>query len=218
QLTAARERSDITLFDQARAHLEQAKDFLSPDVYDKLKDRIDKEREFIAAQKLYENLLVLATNDSSDEDAQWVDEVKLANEINSIEDPNLRSLVWKLANEDKSRREAARRDVVNKYAASAIKTFWDTRSITKTLNSAEMQWLERNDLDEWNRVREQIERWVERWRREERAIRSEQRAIRSEQRAIRSEQRAIRSAQRAEERLQLSRQARADKDPENIRL
>src|SRR5690606_28908093 len=133
----------------------------------------------------------------SDEDAQWVDEVKLANEINSIEDPNLRSLVWKLANEDKSRREAARRDVVNKYAASAIKTFWDTHSITKTLNSAEMQWLERNDLDEWNRVREQIERWAERWRREARAIRSEQ---------------------RAEERLQLSRQARADKDPENIRL
>src|SRR5690606_6740951 len=114
QLAAARERSDITLFDQAREHLEKAKDFLSPDVYNKLKDRIDNERVIIAAQKLYENLLVLATNDSSDEDARWVDEGKLANEINSIEDPNLRSLVRKYANEDKPRREAARRDVVNK--------------------------------------------------------------------------------------------------------
>src|SRR5690606_21524717 len=55
-------------------------------------------------------------------------------------------------------------------------------------------WLERNALEEWNQVREQMEKWAERWRREARAIRAEQ---------------------RAEERF---RQSRADKDPESIRL
>src|SRR5690606_13821523 len=131
----------------------------------------------------------LAINDSSDEDAQWVDERKLDNGIASIEDPVVQRLVRKYANEDKSRREAARRDVVNKYAASAIKTFWDTRSITKTLNSAEMQWLERNDLDEWNRVRAEMEKWVDRWGR----------------------------AARARESLDLRRQSQAAQDTENIR-
>src|SRR5690606_2044966 len=194
QLAAARERADITLFDQAREHLEKAKDFLSPDVYRQLQDRIDKERLIIVAESTYDNLLIRATRDSSDEDARWVDEGKLAELINSIEDPKVRSLVRKLANESKPLREAARKSVVDRYAASAIKTFWDTRSITNAVNSAAMRWLERNALEEWNQAREQMERWVERWSREARAIRAEQ---------------------RAEERF---RQARADKDPENIRL
>jgi len=194
QLAAARERSDITLFDQAREHLEKAKDFLSPDVHRQLQDRIDKERLIIVAESTYENLLLRATRDSSDEDARWVDEGELAKLIDSIEDPKVRSLVRKLANEFKPLRESARKGVVDRYAASAIKTFWDTRSITKTLNSPEMQWLDRNAREEWTRVRAEMEKWAERWRREARAIRAEQ---------------------RAEERF---RQSRADKDPESIRL
>src|SRR5690606_2476912 len=123
QLAAARERSDITLFDQARDHLEKAKDFLSPDVYNKLKDRIDKERVIAAAQKAYEGILVRAIHDSPDPDAWWVDDRKLYAAIESIDDPNVRSLVLKRANEDKPLREAARKSVVDRYAAAALKTF-----------------------------------------------------------------------------------------------
>src|SRR5690606_17029702 len=93
------------------------------------------------------------------------------------------------ANESKPLREAARKSVVDRYAASALKTFWDTRSITKTLNSPEMQWLARNDTEEWNRVRKEMETWASRWRREA----------------------------RANENLALRRQSQAAQDPENIR-
>lgn len=169
QLAAARERSDITLFDQARDHLEKAKDFLSPDVYRQLQDRIDKERLIIVSESTYENLLTLATRDSSDEDARWVDEGELAKLIDSIEDPNVRSLVRKLANESKPLREAARKSVVDRYAAAALKTFWDTRSITSALNSEAMLWLGRNAAEEWNRVRAEMEKWALRWSSEARA-------------------------------------------------
>src|SRR5690606_4573234 len=94
---------------------------------------------------------------------------KLAELINSIEDPNVRSLVRKLANESKTLREAARKSVVDRYAAAALKTFWDTRSITSALNSEAMLWLGRNDTEEWNRVRAEMEKWALRWSSEARA-------------------------------------------------
>lgn len=193
QLAAARERFDITLFNQARDHLEKAKDFLSPDVYNKLKDRIDKERVIVAAQKAYDNLLVLATHESADEDARWVDEQKLAKLISELP-AEIRGTVQKIAKEFAPLRQQVRDGVVNRYYNQAMKTFWDTRSVTATENSEAMQWLERNALETWREVKEHIENWA---------------------RKMRSEARAIRSAQRAEERL---RQGRADKDPENIRL
>lgn len=197
QLAAARERSDITLFDQARDHLEKAKDFLSPDVYNKLKDRIDNERVIVAAQKAYENLLVLATHDSPDADAaQLVDEHKLAKLISELP-AEIRGLVQKIAKEYAPLRQKVRDGVVNRYYNQVVQTFWDTRSVTITENSAAMQWLKRNDPDTWREAKEYIENWA---------------------RKRRSEARAIRSAQRAEERYQRSLQYSAVNDPENIRL
>lgn len=196
QVAAARESADITLLNQARDHLEKAKEILPPDVYDKLKDRIDKERVIIASQKAYENLLVLATNESVDEDARWVDEQKLAELISDLP-AEIRGTVQKIAKEFAPLRKQAREGVVNRYYNQARKTFWDTLSVTATENSEAMQWLERNDPATWLEVKQYIENWAKK---------------------MRSEARAIRSEQRAEERLQLSRQARADKDPENIRL
>src|SRR5690606_1182973 len=123
----------------------------------------------VAAESTYENLLTISVRESPDEDARWVDEGKLADSINSIKDPNVRSAVRKIANEYKPLREAARKSVVDRYAASALKAFWDTRSITTAVNSAAMLWLERNDTEEWNRVRKEMEAWASRWRREARA-------------------------------------------------
>jgi len=197
QLAAARERADITLFDQARDHLEKAKDFLSPDVYNKLKDRIDNERVIVAAQKAYENLLVLATHDSPDADAaQLVDEHKLAKLISELP-PELRGPVQRIAKEYAPLRQQARDGVVNRYYNQVVQTFWDTRSVTDTEYSAAMQWLKRNAPDTWREAKEYIENWA---------------------RKMRSEARAIRSAQRAEDRYQRSLQYSAVNDPENIRL
>lgn len=189
QITAAREQRDVGLIVSAQEHLEKAREFLPVDVYKQAKERIEKERVIVAAESTYENLLTIAVRESPDEDARWVDEGKLADSINSIEDPNVRSAVRKIANEYKPLREAARKSVVDRYAASALKTFWDTRSITTAVNSAAMLWLERNDTEEWNRVRKEMETWASRWRREA----------------------------RANESLALRRQRQAAQDPENIR-
>src|SRR5690606_2521848 len=129
QITAAREQKDVGLIVSAQEHLEKAREFLPANVYEEAQKRIEKERVIIAAESTYENILTLSARESPDEDARWVDEGKLAEAINSIEDQNVRSAVRKIANEYKPLREAARKSVVDRYGASALKTFWDTRSI-----------------------------------------------------------------------------------------
>lgn len=189
KITSARDLRSIDLIDAAKDHLEQAKDLLTPENYDKLKKRIETERVIVAAEGEFERLLTISVRDSADRDARWVDEAVLANNVNEIEDPIVRSAVWKLVRESAPLRERAKKQVVEQYGSAALKTFWDTRSITAAVNSEAMRWLERNDPKEWNRVREQMETWASRWRREA----------------------------RANESLDLRRQRQADQDPENIR-
>src|SRR5690606_13432750 len=108
-----------------RDHLEKAKDFLSPDVYNKLKDRIDNDRMIVGAKKMYEDLLVQATHDSPDPDAQWVDEHKLAELISELP-AEIRGLVQKIAKEYAPLRQQVRDGVVNRYYNQVVQTFWDT--------------------------------------------------------------------------------------------
>lgn len=163
QITAAREQKDVGLIASAQEHLEKAREFLPVKVYEQVKDRIEKERVIVTAENIFENFLTLATRESPDEDARWVDEGKLAELINSIEDRNVRSLVRKLANENKSLRDAQKKEVTKQYTSLALKVFWDTRSKDAAQRSPAMLWLERNDLDSWRRVKESMENWEHKW-------------------------------------------------------